>query len=83
MLPALVAAVNAGRTSATKRLVAARATEPGALFTAGGFTLRRSTAIRAQVVNIWAEDPTSGARRNLTPGLRTSVTKFMGCPEGP
>jgi hypothetical protein len=66
MLPALVAAVNAGRTSATKRLVAARATEPGALFTAGGFTLRRSTAIRAQVVNIWAEDPTSGARRNLT-----------------
>jgi len=65
VLPALVAAVDAGRITATDRLIAARATEPGELFTVSDLTLRRSATTRAQVATIWAEDPVSGKRRNL------------------
>ncbi len=66
VLPVLVATVDAGRTATAERLQAARAAEPGALFTAGGQTLRRSKAPHASVGKIWAEDPDTGRRRDLT-----------------
>jgi len=66
ILPTLVAAVDTARTAATARLLAAQATTPGELFTAGDLTLRRTDTTRAHPAHLWAQDPTSGARRNLT-----------------
>ncbi len=66
ILPALAAAVDAERTAAAQRLSAAKATQPGELFSVAGLTLRRSATTRQHVANIWAEDPVSGRRRNLT-----------------
>ena len=65
MLPALIAAVDSGRTASAQRLTAAQATRPGETFTANGRTLRRAVTTRAPA-NIWAEDPADGRRRNLT-----------------
>ena len=67
VLPALVAATARGRKDTAARLAAAAAAEPGELFTAGGQTLRRtrlSTAKRSP--RVWAEDPQTGKRRDLT-----------------
>lgn len=64
VLPALVAAVDSGRTATAQRLTAAQATLPGETFTANGQTLRRAVTTRAPA-NVWAEDP-AGGRRNLT-----------------
>lgn len=66
ILPALVAAVDKQRTAAADRLAAADATQPGQLFTVDGLTLRRSATTRRHVASIWAEQPDSGTRRNLT-----------------
>lgn len=66
ILPALVAAVDTERRLAAERLAAARAASPGETFTVGGMALRRSVNTRHHVANIWAEDPSSGKRRNLT-----------------
>jgi integrase len=65
VLPALIAAVDGGRTATAQRLTAAQATRPGETFTANGQTLRRAVTTRVPA-NIWAEDPTDGSRRNLT-----------------
>ncbi len=65
VLPALIAAVDRGRTAAAQRLTAAQATRPGETFTANGQSLRRAVTTRAPA-NIWAEDPANGRRRNLT-----------------
>jgi len=69
VLPALITAVDQGRKDAAARLAAAAAAVPGNLFTAGGATLRKtvltSTAGRANG-RIWAEDPVTGSRRDLT-----------------
>jgi integrase len=65
VLPALAAATDRGRKDAAARLDAARDTPPGELFTAGGQTLRRARLARPST-RIWAEDPGSGKRRNLT-----------------
>ena len=65
VLPALAAAVDRGRRDAAARLDAATAAEPGDLFTAGGVTLRRATARRPSP-RVWAEDPLTGKRRDLT-----------------
>ena len=65
VLPALAAAVDRGRKDAAARLDAARAAPPGELFTAGGQTLRRARLTRSSR-RIWAEEPGSGKRRNLT-----------------
>ena len=65
LLPALAAAVDRGRKDAAARLDAARATPPGELFTVGGQTLRRARLTRSSR-RIWAEDPGSGKRRDLT-----------------
>ena len=66
VLPALAAAVDSEREAAASRLAAARATPPGDVFTAGGQTLRRTVTTRARVATVWAEDPGSCRRRNLT-----------------
>jgi hypothetical protein len=66
VLPALAAAVDSEREAAASRLAAARATAPGEVFTAGGQTLRRTVTTRARAAGVWAEDPGSCRRRNLT-----------------
>jgi hypothetical protein len=65
VLPTLLARVNDARTATTANLAAAQATAPGAAFTAGGRTLRRlATGDRA--TRIWAEDPDTGQRHDLS-----------------
>ena len=64
-LPALAAAVARNRQDAAARLDAARAAQPGELFTAGGQTLRRA-GVRRHSLRTWAEDPQAGKRRDLT-----------------
>ena len=63
-LPALAAALDLARKAAAARLDAARAAEPGALFTAGGLTLRRAR-LNNPSTRTWAEDPETGRRRDL------------------
>lgn len=65
VLPALIAAVDHGRTATAQRLTVAQATRPGETFTTDGQTLRRAVTTRTPA-NIWAEDPADGRRRNLT-----------------
>jgi len=65
ILPVLVAAVDTERKATSERLHAARATDPGRLFTTGNVTLRRAKTTHASVGRIWAEDPTSSRRRDL------------------
>ena len=67
VLPALAASADAQRKASRERLETAAAAGPGELFTAGGQTLRRSVlAIGSKSVRIWAEDPGTGQRRDLT-----------------
>ena len=69
VLPALITAVDQGRKDAAARLAAAAAAAPGDLFTAGGATLRKTTLTSAAGRangRTWAEDPVTGARRDLT-----------------
>ncbi|MGH3251578.1 MAG: tyrosine-type recombinase/integrase [Trebonia sp.] len=67
VLPALVASADAQRRASRERLEAAAAAEPGQAFTAGGQALRRSVlAIGSRNVRIWADDPGTGKRRDLT-----------------
>ena len=65
VLPVLVRAVERRRTAAEERLRAAAATEPGASFTAGGQTLTRPASATTST-RIWAVDPTTGQRRDLS-----------------
>ncbi len=65
ILPALVAAVERERMAAAGRLDAAQHATPGEPFTAGGQTLRRS-ALTHPSTRLWAEDPVTGKRRDLT-----------------
>lgn len=65
ILPALVTAVETERIAAAQLLDAARATQPGELFTAAGLTLRLADTTRHHVANVWAEDLLTGKRRNL------------------
>ena len=67
VMPALAASVDRERRDAAARLDAARATPPGVLFTAGGQTLLRARLTRTtQTTRIWAEEPSTGKRRDLT-----------------
>jgi hypothetical protein len=66
ILPALIAATSGQRNAAAERLAAAKAAAAGAVFTAGGQTLRRTITTRANVASVWAQDPEGGPRRNLT-----------------
>ena len=66
VLASLVSWVQAERTRAAERLATARRTDPGALFTTAGQTLRRSVMKTQTTGRVWAEDPDSGARRDLS-----------------
>lgn len=66
LLPVLVAAVDRERTEAAERLTAAQAAAPGAEFMVAGQRLRRSILHRNAGARLWAEDPDSGQRRDLT-----------------
>jgi integrase len=66
VLPALTAWADAERTAAAQRLQAAAGTTAGAPFTAGGQTLRRAVMKTETTGRIWAEDPATGKRRDLT-----------------
>jgi integrase len=66
VLPALIAWADAEQKATARRLQAARDTPAGSLFTAGGQTLRRAVMKTATTGRIWAEDPATGKRRDLT-----------------
>jgi hypothetical protein len=66
VLPALIAWADDQRTAAALRLQAAAGTAAGALFTAGGQTLLRPVMKTETTGRIWAEDPATGKRRDLT-----------------
>ena len=67
VLPVLVAAVSAARSKTAEILLAAQATAPGQQFTATGQTLRRPVMTRhGSSAKVWAEDPATGRRRDLT-----------------
>ena len=65
-LAALAEKVSRAREAAAARLEAAVAALPGELFTAGGQTLRRARINRLRSPRIWAEEPDTGKRRDLT-----------------
>ncbi|HUY45464.1 MAG TPA: site-specific integrase [Streptosporangiaceae bacterium] len=66
VLPALTAWAGAERIAAAGRLQAARAGVPGETFTAGGQTLRRAVMKTETTGRIWADDPGTGKRRDLS-----------------
>lgn len=66
VLPTLTAWVQNERANTAAVLHAARNTTPGAVFTAGGLTLRRSVMKTPTTGRIWAEHPDSGQRHDVT-----------------
>jgi len=65
LLPILLRAVDDHRQHTEQLVEAARQTPPGESFTAGGQTLTRAVT-RKPSVNVWADDPVTGKRRDLT-----------------
>ena len=65
VLPTLVVNVEQARKDAAERLEAARSTPPGEEFVVAGETLRRPV-MTAPTPRIWAEEPATGKRRDLT-----------------
>jgi site-specific recombinase XerD len=65
VLPVLIRSAAQRREHAEELLRAAGQTTPGATFTAAGQTLTRSVT-RKPTSRVWAEDPVTRARRNLT-----------------
>jgi Site-specific recombinase XerD len=65
VLPMLLSFVDQRRKDAEQLLTAARQGQPGDTFTVGGQTLTRSVT-RKPTVKMWAEDPATGKRRDLT-----------------
>ena len=66
VLPTLVAFVEAERHRAAELLAAAEAAAEGEPFSAAGETLRRPVMKTKTTGRIWAEEPESGRRRDLT-----------------
>jgi hypothetical protein len=66
VLPALAAWADAERKATAARLHAARDASAGSLFTVGGQTLRRAVMKTETTGRIWAENPATGNRRDLT-----------------
>lgn len=66
VLPALIRTANELRKAAAVRLAAAQQTQPGDTVTAGGQTLRMPVMYRPTNAKVWAEDITTGIRRDLT-----------------
>ncbi|MEU5306952.1 site-specific integrase [Streptomyces noursei] len=65
VLPALVRTVDQRRKDAAAVLEAARQTHPGEAFTAAGQKLVRAVVPHGAAGKTWAEDPTTGKRRDL------------------
>jgi len=65
ILPVLLSRVHNARTTTAATLSAAQATPPGGSFPAGGATLHRATTADP-AARIWAQDPATGKRRDLT-----------------
>ena len=66
LLPVLVAAVDRQRRETAERLAAATDTTPGEEFIVAGQRLRRSILHPNAGARMWAEDPDTGQRRDLT-----------------
>jgi hypothetical protein len=66
VLPVLVNTVSQRRKTTRELLVAAQQIRPGETFTAAGQTLVRSVTPNAHGDKIWAHDPATGRRRDLT-----------------
>jgi hypothetical protein len=66
VLPVLAKTVDERRKNAAALLHAARQAEPGQAFTAAGQTLTRSATTRKVSWKIWADDPATGKRRDLS-----------------
>jgi hypothetical protein len=66
LLPALVARVHGERLATAARLTTALTTVPGDAFIDAGRTWRRVATERAAAARVWAEDPDTGVRRNLS-----------------
>jgi Phage integrase family len=66
VLPALISWVAAERTRTAELLAAAEQAQPGEVFTAAGVTLRRSVMKTETTGRLWAEDPDTGVRRDLS-----------------
>jgi site-specific recombinase XerD len=66
VLPTLVAWVAAQRARTAELLAAAERTRAGALFTAAGMTLRRTVLKTQTTGRVWAEDPDTSLRRDLS-----------------
>jgi hypothetical protein len=66
VLPALVAWVQAERARTANLLAVAEATGPGEVFTTSGQTLRRAVMSTPTTGRVWAEDPSTGQRRDLS-----------------
>ena len=63
VLPVLVRTVDQWRKDGAVLLAAARAAEPGEIFTAVGESLVRASRPHAAGNNVWAEDPITGTQR--------------------
>ena len=66
ILPVLIRAAGQRRSDAGALLHAARVTPAGQSFTAAGQTLTRSVTPHAESRKVWADDPATGQRRDLT-----------------
>jgi hypothetical protein len=66
VLPVLIAAVDRERKQAAERLQAAQAVAPGEEFVVADQQLRRSVMHHTSGARVWAEDPDTGQRRDLT-----------------
>jgi hypothetical protein len=66
VLPTLVTWVAAERARTAELLAAAEQTRPGELFTAAGTTLHRAVLKTQTTGRVWAEDPDTGRRRDLS-----------------
>jgi hypothetical protein len=66
VLPALVSWVAAERDRTAELLAAAENAQPGARFNAAGTTLHRTVMKTETTGRVWAEEPDTGARRDLT-----------------
>jgi hypothetical protein len=66
ILPLLINTVDTARKTTAERLAAARLVAPGQEFTASGQTLHRPVLRNGTSTRVWAEDPATGRRRDLT-----------------
>jgi integrase len=66
IMPLLITTVDTARKETAERLAAARAVAPGQEFTAAGQTLRRPVMGTGASARVWADDPVTGDRRDLT-----------------